>query len=247
MSAQDEAEIGGDLFAFARAAHAATRVVIGDVRGHGLAAIGEASLVLGAFREGAHRCATLPGLVAALGESVSRNLEDVADTEHDAGEHFITCLVLEIPDDLSAAEMINCGHPPPLLVHDQRVTVLYAQQPLPPLGVCERPIEDDRIDPFTFKGGDMLVLYTDGVIEARSPSGAFYPLAERLASFPTSSPDTLLHHVHRDLLTHIGGHPADDAALLVIERTPSHRPHLPPHPSGHHQHHPSGSPLPPGR
>ncbi|WP_327250174.1 PP2C family protein-serine/threonine phosphatase [Streptomyces sp. NBC_01320] len=187
-------------------------------------------------------------MVAALGESVSRNLEDVADTEHDAGEHFITCLVLEIPDDApSAAEMINCGHPPPLLVHDQRVTVLYARQPLPPLGVCERPNEDDRVDPFTFKGGDMLVLYTDGVIEARSPSGAFYPLAERVASFPTSSPDTLLHHIHRDLLTHIGGHPADDAALLVIERTPSHRPHLTPHPSGHHQHHLSGSPPPPGR
>lgn len=112
MSAQDEAEIGGDLFAFARAAHAATRVVIGDVRGNGLAAIGEASLVLGAFREGAHRYATLPELVAALEDSVSRNLEDVSDTEHDPGEHFITCLVLEIPDDApSAAEMINCGHP----------------------------------------------------------------------------------------------------------------------------------------
>ncbi|MFF2412705.1 PP2C family protein-serine/threonine phosphatase [Streptomyces sp. NPDC058092] len=247
MSAEDEAEIGGDLFAFARAAHAATRVVIGDVRGHGLAAIGEASLVLGAFREGAHRHATLPGLVAALEDSVSRNLEDVTDTEHDAGEHFITCLVLEISDVLSAAEMINCGHCPPLLVRDQRVTVLHARQPLPPLGVCERPIEDDRIDPFTFKGGDMLVLYTDGVIEARSPSRAFYPLAERVASFPTSSPDALLRHIHRDLLAHIGGPPADDAALLVIERTPSHRPHLTPHPIGHHRHHLSGSPPPPGR
>ncbi|MER8091337.1 PP2C family protein-serine/threonine phosphatase [Streptomyces sp. NPDC087532] len=246
MSAEDEAEIGGDLFAFARAAHAATRVVIGDVRGHGLAAIGEASLVLGAFREGAHRHATLPGLVTALEDSVSRNLEDVTDTEHDVGEHFITCLVLEISDVLSAAEMINCGHCPPLLVRDQRVTVLHARQPLPPLGVCERPIEDDRIDPFTFEGGDMLVLYTDGVIEARSPSRAFYPLAERVASFPTSSPDTLLHHIHRDLLAHIGGHPADDAALLVIERTPSHRPHLTSHPIGHHRRHLGGSPPPPG-
>ncbi|WP_331748782.1 serine/threonine-protein phosphatase (plasmid) [Streptomyces sp. NBC_00984] len=249
MSAQDEAEIGGDLFAFARAAHAATRVVIGDVRGNGLAAIGEASLVLGAFREGAHRYATLPELVTALEESVSRNLEDVADTEHDPGEHFITCLVLEIPDDAppAAAEMINCGHPPPLLVHDQRVTVLHARQPLPPLGVSERPIEDDGIDPFTFTCGDMLVLYTDGVIEARSPSGAFYPLAERVASFPTTSPDTLLHHIHRDLLAHIGGHPADDVALLIIECAPSHRPHLTPHPLGHYRHHLNGSTPPPGR
>ncbi|WP_327250106.1 hypothetical protein [Streptomyces sp. NBC_01320] len=60
MSAQDEAEIGGDLFAFARAAHAATRVVIGDVRGHGLAAIGEASLVLGAFRESVRALTGVP-------------------------------------------------------------------------------------------------------------------------------------------------------------------------------------------
>ncbi|MFD0344811.1 PP2C family protein-serine/threonine phosphatase [Streptomyces sp. NPDC127117] len=248
MSAQDEAEIGGDLFAFARAAHAATRVVIGDVRGNGLAAIGEASLVLGAFREGAHRYATLPELVTALEDSVSRNLEDVTDTEHDPGEHFITCLVLEIPDDAPpAAEMINCGHPPPLLVHDRQVTVLHARQPLPPLGVSERPVEDDSIDPFTFTCGDMLVLYTDGVVEARSPSGAFYPLAERVASFPTTSPDALLHHIHRDLLAHIGGHPADDVALLVIECTPSHRPHLTPHPIGHHRHNLSGSPPPPGR
>ncbi|MFB7214072.1 PP2C family protein-serine/threonine phosphatase [Streptomyces sp. NPDC056255] len=251
MSAQDEAEIGGDLFAFARAAHPATRVVIGDVRGNGLAAIGEASLVLGAFRESAHRYAPLPELVTALEDSVSRNLEDVTDTEHDPGEHFITCLVLEIPDDAPpAAEMINCGHPPPLLVHDQQVTVLHARQPLPPLGVCGRSIDDDHIDPFTLTYGDMLVLYTDGVIEARSPSGTFYPLKERIASFPTSSPDTLLHHIHRDLLTHIGGNPADDAALLVIERTPSHRPHLTPHPIGHHRHHRhhlSGSPPHPGR
>ncbi|TXS79629.1 serine/threonine-protein phosphatase [Streptomyces sp. sk2.1] len=248
MSAQDEAEIGGDLFAFARGEHAATRVVIGDVRGNGLAAIGEASLVLGAFREGAHRYATLPGLVTALEDSVSRNLEDVADTERDPGEHFITCLVLEIPDNApKTAEMINCGHPPPLLVHDQQVAVLHARQPLPPLGVCERPIEDDHTDLFAFACGDMLVLYTDGVIEARSPSGAFYPLAERIASFPANSPDSLLHHIHRDLLTHVGGHPADDAALLVIERTPSHRPHLTPHPIGHHRRQSNGQPPPPGR
>jgi serine phosphatase RsbU (regulator of sigma subunit) len=54
LSADDEAEIGGDLFAVGRAGHAATRVVIGDARGHSLAAIGEASLVLSAFREGTH-------------------------------------------------------------------------------------------------------------------------------------------------------------------------------------------------
>ena len=172
---------------------------------------------------------TLPALTAALEVSVCRDLEDVADTRHDPGEHFITALVLDIPDDDSQAEMINCGHPPPLLLHDHQVTVLHPRRPVPPLGMCELPAASHRTDPFTFETDDILLLYTDGVIEARSPTGAFYPLTERVASFPTSSPDALLRHIHDDLLRHIGGQPADDAALLIIERTASHlhRPHLP--------------------
>ncbi|WP_405894270.1 serine/threonine-protein phosphatase [Streptomyces sp. NBC_01527] len=227
LAAEDETQIGGDLFAIARAAHPGTRVIIGDVRGKGMAAIGEASVVLGAFREGAHRYATLPELTAALEESFCRNLEDVADTEHDPGEHFITSLVLDIPDHGSQAQMINCGHPPPLLVHDRQVTALHSRRPAPPLGMCGLPGASHLADSFPFETGDILLLYTDGVIEARSPTGAFYPLEERVASFSATSPDALLRHIHDDLLAHVGEQPTDDAALLVIERTASHHLHLP--------------------
>jgi serine phosphatase RsbU (regulator of sigma subunit) len=175
----------------------------------------------------------LPDLAAALEESVCRNLEDVADTEHDKGEHFVTALVLNIPDHDPQSEMINFGHPPPLLVHNRKVTVLHSRSLAPPLGMCERPYPGRRADPFIFEPGDMLVLYTDGVIEARSPTGVFYPLVERVALLRDSSPDALLHHIHRDLLAHTGGPLDDDAALLIIERTPSHhlhRPHATDHP-----------------
>ncbi|MCX4429125.1 PP2C family protein-serine/threonine phosphatase [Streptomyces mirabilis] len=227
LAAEDETRIGGDLFALARAAHPSTRVVIGDVRGKGLAAIGEASIVLGAFREGAHRCATLPELVTAVEESVHRDLEEVADTRHDPGEHFTTALILDIPDHDPQAQMIDCGHPPPLLVHDHHVTVMTPRSPTPPLGVCELSTASHRTDPFTFETGDILLLYTDGVIEARSAAGTFYPLAERVAGFPASSPDTLLRCLYRDLLTHTGEQITDDAAVLAIERTASHHPHRP--------------------
>ncbi|MFI5992634.1 PP2C family protein-serine/threonine phosphatase [Streptomyces sp. NPDC051362] len=237
LAAEDDTQIGGDLFAVTRAADASTRVIIGDVRGKGLAAIGEASVVLGAFREGAHRYATLPELTAALEVSVCRDLDEVADTEHDPGEHFTTALVLDIPDTDAEVGMINCGHPPPLLLRDREVTVLHAQHPVPPLGMCELPAASHDTDPFTFEAGDLLLLYTDGVIEARSPSGAFYPLAERLASFPASGPDTLLRRIHDDLVRHIGDEPADDAALLVIERTTAHHLRLP-----HRGQHAEGSP-----
>jgi serine phosphatase RsbU (regulator of sigma subunit) len=220
LSAEDETEIGGDLLAVARGSGPSTRAIIGDVRGHGLASISEASMVLGAFREGAHRHTSLHGLVTALEESVCRNLEDVADTQYDPGEHFITALVLDLPDHGSQAEMINCGHPPPLLVSGSRVTTLHASRPAPPLGLCGVPPgPGPRTDRFALEPGDMLVLYTDGVIEARSPTGVFYPLAERVASFPTTNPDDLLNRIRGDLLHHIDGQPADDAALLVVERT----------------------------
>ncbi|WP_269858195.1 PP2C family protein-serine/threonine phosphatase [Streptomyces sp. RPT161] len=243
LAAEDETQIGGDLFAIARADDARTRLLIGDVRGKGLASIGEASMVMSAFREGAHRCADLPELAAAVEDSVCRHLEEVADTEHDPGEHFITALMVDIPDHEEQAEMFDCGHPPPLLLHDHKVTVLNPHRPAPPLGMCDLSSPRRSADPFTFEAGDMLVLYTDGVIEARSPAGAFYPLIERLGSLPAGSPETLLNHIQSDLLAHIGENPADDAAVLVIERTPSphhlHHPHLTSH------HHRSNGPQPP--
>jgi hypothetical protein len=66
------------------------------------------------------------------------------------------------------------------------------------------------------------------------------------------SPDALLHHIHHDLLAHIRGHLTDDdAAILAIERTPSHhlhRPHATTHPhNGHHRLRTSGSPRPTAR
>jgi serine phosphatase RsbU (regulator of sigma subunit) len=222
LAAEDETQIGGDLLAVARADHPCTRVLIGDVRGHGLASTGEASVVTGAFREGAHRYASLPDLVSAVDDSVCRNLEEVADTTHDAGEHFITAVMIDIHDEGPHAEMLNCGHPPPLLIRGDQVAVLHSSRPAPPLGLCGSYARNDRTDPFTLETGDKLLLYTDGVIEARSPTGAFYPLAERVASSPASSADALLAHLHRDLIAHAGEQLTDDAAFLIIERAPSH-------------------------
>jgi serine phosphatase RsbU (regulator of sigma subunit) len=218
LTSEDETRIGGDLFATARAAKPATRVLIGDVRGKGLGAIGEASVVLGAFREGAHRYDGLPELVSVLEDSVCRNLEEVAATDTDVGEHFVTGLLLDLPDHDGPAEMIDCGHPPPMLLGEDGVRVLHARHYEPPLGMCELVDPGRRTSAFDFTPGDMLVLYTDGVIEARSPDGVFYPLAERLAGFPATNPETLVQQIHRDLLNHVGGDPADDVALLVIER-----------------------------
>ncbi|MFG2830796.1 SpoIIE family protein phosphatase [Streptomyces sp. NPDC048434] len=83
--------------------------------GKGLTAIGEAALLLGAFREAAHQHTDLPALAAALEQSVSRYQADFEPAE-EAGERFVTALLLEIPDDGHMTHMTSCGHPAPLLL-----------------------------------------------------------------------------------------------------------------------------------
>lgn len=225
LAAEDEAQIGGDLFATARGSDPSTRVIMGDVRGKGVGAIGEVSVVLGAFREGAHRCPTLLDLVTALEDSVGREIEEVADVESDIGEHFITALMLEIPDHDASAEVVNCGHPPPLLIHRDEVRTLDFGHASPPLGMAGLPASGQATDSIDFEPGDILLLYTDGVIEARSPEGDFYPLTERVDTFSRATPDALLREIQSDLISHVGREPADDVALLAIQRTPAKEAH----------------------
>ncbi|MCQ8774924.1 PP2C family protein-serine/threonine phosphatase [Streptomyces telluris] len=218
-AAEAEAQIGGDLYAAVRA-RGATRVMIGDCRGKGLDAVGDAALLLGAFRAAAHRFPPLPRLVAHLHNTVYWDAEEPAD-ELAAGESFVTAAVLEIPDDQALVHVISCGHPPPLIVRDGEVVTLAVADPNLPFGLGTPTTEADyEPEDFAFRDGDLLLLYTDGVIEARGPHGAFYPLAERLASWNEREPQRLIQRIRQDLLAHAGGALDDDVALVAIRRSP---------------------------
>ncbi|WP_351236256.1 PP2C family protein-serine/threonine phosphatase [Streptomyces sp. NPDC002133] len=222
LAAESEAQIGGDLYAAARIA-GGTRFVIGDARGKGLAAIGDAALLLGAFRGAAHRQADLAALVAHLEGAASSDLDDPgasADGAEGPGESFITAAVLDVPDEAPDLHLINCGHPSPLLLRDGLVVPLDVRRPLPPLGLTEFVECDLSVETFAFEPGDIVLLYTDGVIEARDRAGTFYPLQERVATWSAGGPDALLGRLCGDLLRHAGGHLGDDAAMVAIERMP---------------------------
>lgn len=217
VAAEEEAEIGGDLYAAARSRDS-TWLLIGDVRGKGLPAIGEAALLLGAFREAAHHHETLPELAASLEQSVIRYHADF-ETTAEAGESFVTALLLEIPDADPVARVTSCGHLAPVLLRPDRTVTVPELAPAPPLGIGLTDSDDVTVDELPFAAGDTLLLYTDGVVEARNRAGVFYPLAERVARWSGQPPDTLLHHIHRDLLTHTGGRLGDDVALIAVHRT----------------------------
>ncbi|KUL37886.1 protein phosphatase [Streptomyces sp. NRRL F-4489] len=214
LAAEAEAEIGGDLYA-AVPVPGGARLVIGDVRGKGLAAIGEAAALIGAFRGSAYRNLPLPAVVAHLGSSVHWTMANAPEEDL---ESFITALVLDIPDDGPCVELVNCGHPPPLLLRRGEVRALEVAEPSVPLGLGAPDESDYTAERFAFGPDDVLLLYTDGVIEARDRSGAFYPLAERLAGWNEPDPAALVRRLRDDLLRYAGGDLGDDAAVIALSR-----------------------------
>lgn len=217
LAAEEEAQIGGDLYAAVRT-DSAIRLVIGDVRGKGMTSVADAAQFLGAFREAARRRRTLAEVVAHLEESVTAEHAERATQCPDVIENFITAAVIEVPDERPVLYMINCGHPPPLLVRPGEITYLGVSRPTVPLGLGELSHLSCQVAMFPFEEGDTLLLYTDGVVEARDSAGEFYPLAERAVKWQGDGPTDLLEHVRADLLTYVGGTLGDDAAMVALQR-----------------------------
>ncbi|MFF7191119.1 PP2C family protein-serine/threonine phosphatase [Streptomyces sp. NPDC008222] len=219
VAVETEARIGGDLYALVRAP-GAIRLIIGDARGKGLGAIGDIETVLGAFRFNAHRHSTLSGLASALEFDVRWDLgqRHRGNPDEWPGERFVTAAVLEIPDDQPCARLISFGHLPPLLLHSGHVTPLEVSVPAPPLGLGALTETEYTPVTFRFAPGDRLVLYTDGVTEARDCIGSFYPLVERVTAWADQPPDALVRRIGADLRAHTGGPLADDMALIVLQR-----------------------------
>ncbi|WP_327292697.1 PP2C family protein-serine/threonine phosphatase [Streptomyces sp. NBC_01198] len=211
--------VGGDLYAVARTADS-TRLLIGDVRGKGLGSIGDTELVLGAFRAAAHRQSPLPELVASLEGSVRWGLNERLDTPAgvDAAERFVTAAVIEIPDDEPYVHVVSCGHLPPLLFHEGVVTALDTADPAPPLGLGSLVGSGYTPTTFRFAPGDRLLMYTDGVTEARDAKGDFYPLLERAAAWGEHRPCSLVAAVTADLRMHAPAGLNDDMALVALQR-----------------------------
>ncbi|MER6053225.1 PP2C family protein-serine/threonine phosphatase [Streptomyces sp. NPDC001793] len=223
ISAEAEAEIGGDLYG-AVPLPGGARLVIGDVRGKGLAAIGEAAALVGAFRGSAYQNLPLPAAVAHLGNSVFWNQAHAPEEDPEA---FITALVMDVHDDGPAIEMINCGHPPPLLLRAGRVRSLEVAEPAVPLGLTAPAEGDYKVETFAFAPGEVLLLYTDGVIETRDRSGTFYPLTDRLTHWNEPDPAALVRRLHDDLLRFADGNLGDDVAMIAITRPPESGPDAP--------------------
>ncbi|WP_240134536.1 PP2C family protein-serine/threonine phosphatase [Streptomyces sp. MUM 178J] len=205
-SAVAEARIGGDLYEVVTSP-GGVRVVVGDVQGKGLEAVETAAVVLGAFREAAHDEPDLMSVSARLERAVDRTLR---------GEKFVTAVLAEITST-GRVTFLNYGHPPPMIVRpDGAARFAEPPQYALPLGLAAHGTPGP--EPYTapFAPGDQLLLYTDGVSEARDRERNFYPLAERAGLLKDPDPEAALEALRHDLSRHAEGPPHDDAAMLLI-------------------------------
>ncbi|WP_234439781.1 PP2C family protein-serine/threonine phosphatase [Streptomyces bicolor] len=213
LAAQEQARIGGDFYEAIGTPYG-VRLLIGDVRGKGLSAVGAASAVIGCFREAAYDEPDLQGIIHRLETTVTRH--SAAFPAQDQPEHFATALLAEIPHGGGHLRLLNCGHPPPLIAHCGKVRVLEPAIASPPLNLAALIGDRYWVEIVAFGPGDQLLLYTDGVSETRDHSGEFFPLPDWMRRQGTLQPRELLDQLHRDLLQHSGGRLDDDIAALAL-------------------------------
>ena len=193
------------------------RLLVGDVMGTGLPANRTGLSVLNAWRDLARTEPSLAGIAVRLHAMIARSGHP---------ERFVTALLVNFPAGSdggvlpagSRAELVCCGHPPPLLLRDNSATFiqLYAA---PPLGLLDLAEGWCRASMVPVGDGDQLLLYTDGVSEARDADGRFFPLAQVTAdTVRGTGPDRgpLLDVLTVRLDEHVGDRGCDDILLLLV-------------------------------
>lgn len=195
--------VGGDFYEVVDTPFG-VRAVVGDVCGKGLPAVRLAAKAAGSFATVAQLEAGLVAAVKAMEASLDGSLGE---------EDFITAVVVEFSAD-GDVTVVNCGHHPPLRLADGEAVLLEPPRLSLPLGFHDAPAPAR----FSLPPGSRLLLYTDGLVEARDRRGRMLSLLEDagdalLAATVDEAADRLLSRLRR----HTGGDIHDDVALLLAE------------------------------
>ncbi|MEU9269982.1 SpoIIE family protein phosphatase [Streptomyces sp. NPDC048251] len=201
--AQATSEVGGDWYDVIPLTDDKTALVVGDVMGNGI----DAAATMGRLRTATCAYADLdlePG-------DVLRHLDKITcDLEH----YIVTCLYAVYDPRTRQCRIANAGHMPPALAGPGHEPTLLELPPGAPLGVGGVPFETTTVE---LAPGDLLVLYTDGLVETR-----LHPIDDRLAVLLSflDDPGRPLEELC-DLLLYGLRHPDDhDDVALLIARTP---------------------------
>lgn len=209
-------EVGGDTIDYAvdpRTAHLA----IFDGMGHGLRSAQLAALAVSAYRNARRGHQSLTRTLHLIDEAVAAAFD---------GDAFLTGQVAELDIDSGVLTWVSAGHPAPLLLRDGQLVKELHVDPVLPLGFGHLLADNEpSVGSEALEPRDIVLFYSDGVVDARSPSGEFFG-ADRLVDLVTRhlpaglpAPETM-RRVIRSLLDHQQRQLDDDASLLLVQYRP---------------------------
>jgi two-component system, chemotaxis family, CheB/CheR fusion protein len=204
--------VGGDFCDVFRLPEGPVVVLVGDVAGKGIAAASHAETVRSAVRT----CALIDISPQFILSQVNKLL--CADSAYGL---LVTACVAVIDPSTGEGHLSSAGHPPPVYLGDGKCGLLEPAYGTP-LGALDSPYEPLA---FTLGTGDALVLYTDGVTEARRDGEQFGEgrLLTTLGETLNRHPQELVDELRTAVLAH-SGELKDDMQLLAVCRTAGARP-----------------------
>lgn len=200
-------DIGGDAFDFA-ANPEVTEIAVFDAMGHGLDSTLLTTLAVGAYRFARRRNESLVNMAQDIDEAV---------VAHPREDVFVTGHLCQLHQD-GRLDWLNAGHPVPLLVRDHAASPLGDPPPMLPFGLEGRPGDITTVQ---LQPGDIVLFYSDGIIEARPQDGEVFGM-ERFVDMagrhgdPETDTFLLVRQVLDSVKEHARGVLRDDATLVAV-------------------------------
>ncbi len=201
-------EVGGDFFDYYTTESGGLLVAVGDASGHGLDSSMVSSMAKSALYTHVAAGRSLDATMAEMNRMMYATL----------GRRRLMSLVLvEIDPSESRLRWVNAGQIFPIISRQGRVREL--EQPGYPLGV--RPDGKFEIAEEPLRPGDLLLLLTDGYVEAVNPAGepyGWHRLEQRLRDIDSTEVELLITELAEDLWSYLDGEPPHDDVTLVAIR-----------------------------
>ena len=203
--------VAGDAYDYSVDSDVAMLAVY-DGLGHDLAATLTTALAMTAIRNARRAGVTDLTALAAGADDLLK--------EPRSPLRFVTAVLAQLDTRTGVFSYLLAGHPPPLLLRGGRLLKELDPPTRPPLGIGAGrlgTVREERLEP-----GDRLLLYSDGVVEARNDAGEFFgrdrliEFTERAELDALPAPETL-RRLAAAVLHHQGGKLQDDATLLLVD------------------------------
>ena len=207
-------DVGGDAFDYA-ANGDILHIALFDTVGHGISASALTTLTLNTYRNARRSGLSL--------EDTYRSIDKWIRSQYNGA--FVTALMAELDTRTGRYRRISAGHPAELRLRDGASLLSLPTPTALPLGLGHMVKRGPGVTEVDLERGDTLVLYTDGITEARDAEGTLFGV-DKLTDFMikavaanTSPAETMRHLIHT-IVSYENGELRDDATAALIQWHP---------------------------